>query len=267
MKDVSFLTGNGVNIKSSLEIFGDMDTYNESLEDFLSEVGTKLSNIDNYKEVSDMSNYAILVHSLKSDAKYFGFEYLADLAYKHEIESKANNVSFIYDNYKPLIDEANRIVLIVKQYLGKEPIVPIKPVSVEPVVQTIKDKSILVVDDSNIVRNFLVKLMDPNYDIIMAGDGKEAINIIEANMDNNKIKGMLLDLNMPNVDGFAVLDYFKENGLFNKIPVSIITGNDSKEIDERAFTYPIVDMLKKPFNERDVDRILERTISFNSEQS
>ena len=72
---------------------------------------------------------------------------------------------------------------------------------------------------------------------------------------------MLLDLNMPNVNGFAVLDYFKENGLFAKIPVSIITGEDSKENVNRAFTYPIIDVLSKPFNERDIKRVLDKTLA------
>ncbi|MEG1310115.1 MAG: response regulator, partial [Bacilli bacterium] len=67
---------------------------------------------------------------------------------------------------------------------------------------------------------------------------------------------------MPNVDGFQVLEYFKNNNLFKKIPVSIITGDDSKEAIEKAFTYPIVDMLNKPFNEHDVKVIVEKTINY-----
>ena len=73
---------------------------------------------------------------------------------------------------------------------------------------------------------------------------------------------MLLDLNMPNVNGFEVLEYFRTNSLFTKIPVSIITGEDSRENIERAFTYPIADVLSKPFNERDVKRVVEKTIQY-----
>ena len=73
---------------------------------------------------------------------------------------------------------------------------------------------------------------------------------------------MLLDLNMPNVNGFEVLEYFKTNGLFTKIPVSIITGDDSRETVTRAFTYPIADVLAKPFNERDVKRVVEKTLEY-----
>ncbi len=55
----------------------------------------------------------------------------------------------------------------------------------------------------------------------MAGDGKEALKMIN-NTNGQKIVGMLLDLNMPNVNGFQVLEYFKTNNLFDSIPVSIM---------------------------------------------
>ena len=76
------------------------------------------------------------------------------------------------------------------------------------------------------------------------------------------IVAILLDLNMPRKDGFAVLDYMKQNNLFEKIPVSIISGDSSKETIERAFTYPIVDMLEKPFSDKSVKVIVDKTIWF-----
>ena len=66
---------------------------------------------------------------------------------------------------------------------------------------------------------------------------------------------------MPNIDGFQVLDYLKENNLFEVIPTSIITGDDSKEAIDRAFKYPIVDMLNKPFNEKEAKLIVQKTIN------
>src|SRR5574344_55724 len=98
MKDVNILKNNGVNLEKSLELFGDMSVYDETLEDFLGEVDGKLEKIKAFKESADMANYAILVHSLKSDAKYFGFERLAELSYQHEMESKANNFYFVSDH-------------------------------------------------------------------------------------------------------------------------------------------------------------------------
>lgn len=256
MKDVNLLISNGVNIEKSLELFGDMETYNDTLHDFLSEVEGKLAKIKSYKEVADMANYAILVHSLKSDAKYFGFEKLAELAYNHEMESKANNMYYVTDHFDELMQEANRIVALVKQYMGITTGTS-KATTVKPLV--IKDKTILVVDDSNVVRNFVYKIFNDQYDVMIANDGQEALDIIRSNVDD-KIVAMLLDLNMPNVDGFQVLDYFKQANLFSRIPVAIITGEGTQANVQKAYQYPIVDMLQKPFNEVNVKSIVDKLI-------
>ncbi len=261
MKDVNILTSNGVNVAASLELFGDMATYDETVVDFLSGVEEKLSNIKKYKENGDMPNYAILVHSLKSDAKYLGLTSLAEISYQHEMDSKANNINAVYNNYDALMAEANRSISILKTYVGDT--TPVPTVVAPVAATTIKDKTILVVDDSDIIRTFIQKIFNDNYHVMMAHDGKEAIDIIGTSAYEN-IVGVLLDLNMPNIDGFEVLNYFKENNLFMKIPVSIITGDDSRDTIGRAFTYPITDVLQKPFNERDIKRIIDKMIAFSN---
>ena len=55
---------------------------------------------------------------MKSDSKYLGFTKLAELSLNHEMESKANNLEYIIQNYDELIAEANRIIKVVKEYLG-----------------------------------------------------------------------------------------------------------------------------------------------------
>ena len=249
MKDVNILKNNGVNVEKSLELFGDMQTYDETLETFLTEANDKINNIKKYKEIADMANYAILVHSLKSDAKYFGFDKLAELSYNHELESKANHIYYIYDHFDELMDETDRILNIVRQYLGKE-------VVKKEEVNIVKDKTILVVDDSEVISTFIKKLFNNEYNVVLAKDGMEAIN----NLDNESIVGMLLDLNMPNVNGFVVLEYMSKNNLFDKIPVSIITGVGNDDIVKKTFEYPIIDVLRKPFNERDIRKVVEKTI-------
>lgn len=256
MKDVNLLIENGANVKKALELFGDMETYDDTLSTFLAEVPDKLQKIKNYKEVGDMANYAIQVHSLKSDARYFGFEKLAELAYDHELKSKANDMYYVTEHFDELMTEANRIVNLVKKYMG------VGGVTEEEYQKpTNHDKAILVVDDSNIIRNFILKIFKDDFEVIVANDGKEALDIINDPEKNTKIKAMLLDLNMPNVNGFEVLDYFKNNDLFTKYPTSIITGVDDKESIEKAYKYPIIDILLKPFNERDVKKILEKTLN------
>jgi len=257
MKDVNILKNNGVDVDKSLELFGEMSMYDETLDDFLEGVDEKVANLKQYKEASDMTNYAIVAHSLKSDARYLGFTKLAELAYQHEVEGKAGNISFVYNNIDSLLNETARIINICKAYKGEGTVTA--PQAPTPVV--LQDKTILVVDDSDIIRNFVNKIFNTTYRVVHAKDGKEAIDFLGTSSDN--VVAMLLDLNMPNVDGFAVLEYFEKNNLFVKIPVSIITGDDSRDTINRTFSYPITDVLPKPFNERDVKAIIEKMIQFS----
>ncbi|MDD2203325.1 MAG: response regulator [Bacilli bacterium] len=257
MKDINVLVNNGVDVQKSLELFVEIDVYDKTLGDFLLGINEKVENIKAQMEEGDMPEYAILVHSLKSDSKYLGFTKLAELSYQHEMESKANNITFIYSHYNELLAEINKMIKIVQEYLGEavaEEVLMEKPLE-------IKEKAILVVDDSDIIRNYIYNIFNNSYEVITVHDGQKAIDIIEKD-NNNKIVAMLLDLNMPNVTGFEVLEYFKENSLFVKIPVSIITGDDSKDTIQKAFNYPIADVISKPFNERDIKRVVEKTIEF-----
>ncbi len=272
MLNVDFLKENGVDIDKSLELFGDMQTYNDTVGEFLLGIAQKIPKLEEYKNAKDMNNYAIYVHSLKSDAKYFGFTKLAELAYNQEMKSKAGDIYYIYDTYDELMNEVDRLSHVVKQYLGKEEIennvdnqetelledVP----GIASIGEVYSEPTILVADDSNIVRNFVSRIFSNTYKVGVAKDGKEALEIIKSNQGNNYIKAILLDLNMPNVDGFAVLDYMKQNQLFTEMPVSIISGDSSKETIDKAFKYHIVDMIKKPFNDIDIKRVVEKTIYF-----
>lgn len=121
-------------------------------------------------------------------------------------------------------------------------------------VQTNK-KNILIVDDSSIIRNYLQKAVNSKYEVTSASSGEEALNIIPT----KKIDLILLDLMMPGIDGFGVLDYLKNNGI--STPVVIISGDTTKETIDRAFAYNVVDMIEKPFSEKTImekiDRILD----------
>ena len=120
MKSIDFLREHNVAVDQSLELFGDIETYNETLVEFKNGIDGKLERIDKFFKEADMPNYAILVHSLKSDCKYFGFMDLADLAYQHELESKASNINFVTANYQALVTKANEIntlVMILHQHL------------------------------------------------------------------------------------------------------------------------------------------------------
>lgn len=266
MKSINYLRQFGADIDSSLELFGDEATYNETLTEFQRGIDGKLAEIDKYYQQADMPNYAILVHSLKSDCKYFGFKELADIAYQHELASKESNINFVRTNYDKLVQEAKKVRKIVNDYfddsvLENSPNQAPSPAVVEAIQEEkVNEDIILVADDSEVIRIFVKKIFDAEYELAFATNGDEALNIIKEHMEDNRIKAILLDLNMPVKDGFAVLDFLKENDLLSSMPVTIVSGDSSREAIDKAFTYNIVDMLSKPFNEAKIKEVVERTI-------
>ena len=259
----------------------DINTYNEIVGEFLVSAKEKQAKLQKYKDEKDMANYTIYVHSLKSDAKYFGFTKLATMAEEQEQKSKEGDVFFIYENFQALIDEIQRMMLVVKKYLYPETQTPqtsqtatqvvsmpdpqtVASAPVENLPEPYTQKTILVADDSNIIRNFVKRIFSEKYNVGVAQDGEEALKIIKANQNNEEIVAVLLDLNMPRVDGFAVLDFMNNNQLFSKMPVSIISGDSSKDTIAKAFGYQIVDMLAKPFTEMDIKHVVEKTIYFKN---
>ena len=125
--------------------------------------------------------------------------------------------------------------------------------------------TLLIADDDLMTRNLIKKAFADEYEILMASNGQIAIDILEKN--NNKsntevrdnIVGIFLDLAMPVLDGFAVLEYLKLNNILNKIPVIIISAAEEKETRQRVYQYRIADMIEKPFN---LELIKYRTDNF-----
>ena len=120
MKDTTILTNNGINVQASLELFGDMEMYDETLGDFLDMTDEKISSLENFKNANDMPNYAIAVHALKSDGRYLGFTTLADLCYESEMKSKAGDSVFVQENHPKILTEAKRVINLAQQYMGRE---------------------------------------------------------------------------------------------------------------------------------------------------
>lgn len=119
MKDVEILKKNGIEVERSLELLGDLDTYNEMLESFLEESELRIPRMKEAKEKSDLANYAIDAHALKSDARYLGFTKLAELSYNHELAGKENRMDFIQTHYEELMQEVQKIIQIIRTYFKK----------------------------------------------------------------------------------------------------------------------------------------------------
>ena len=117
--DVNILTNNKIDVNHGLELLGDMDFYNETLSTFYDGIFENLKKLEEFKNNKDFENYGILSHSIKSDSKYLGFMDLAEIALSHEMAGKGSDEAFIENNYASFVQEINRIVSVVKEYLGR----------------------------------------------------------------------------------------------------------------------------------------------------
>lgn len=122
--------------------------------------------------------------------------------------------------------------------------------------------SIMIIDDDKLTCNLIGKIFDKKYDVIIANDGRTAIDTLKKCKDDSiNISCIFLDLIMPVLDGFSVLDYLNDNNYLNKMPVIIISGNYDKETRNKAYSYQIADMLEKPFNAQVIKHRIENLIS------
>lgn len=106
--------------------------------------------------------------------------------------------------------------------------------------------TVLVVDDMEINRDILTEILNEEYRVETAEDGQRALEMIEEKQDELAV--VLLDLMMPEVDGFAVLKVMQEKGWIERIPVLIISGETSVKAERKCFDYHISDFIRKPFD-------------------
>ena len=115
---IDYLKENHIDIDKSISLLGDIDTYNDTLKDFLNNISNRIKKLSEYKDNDDMENYSIEIHSLKSDSKYLGFTALAGICFEQELKSKENNSKYIKDDYSKLIKELDKMIDISNKYLN-----------------------------------------------------------------------------------------------------------------------------------------------------
>lgn len=119
---------------------------------------------------------------------------------------------------------------------------------------------ILIVDDVEINRMMIGAILEEEYEIVWADNGKTALEILDEMKD--EIAAILLDLVMPEMDGFQVLEELNKNGIIKSIPVLIISGENSVENENKCFELGIADFIGKPFNNMIVKKRVSNIVSF-----
>lgn len=123
---------------------------------------------------------------------------------------------------------------------------------------------ILIVDDSEFNRAILKEILEETYEIIEADGGNEALQKIDEY--GMKISLVLLDIIMPEKDGFEVLKYMEEERLISDIPVIIISSEDSANYIRRAYEMGVSDYINRPFDANIVYQRVSNTVKLYAKQ-
>ena len=120
-----------------------------------------------------------------------------------------------------------------------------------------KKSNILIVDDSVLVLLGLNKtLLNNNLNAFMASDGKKALEIL----NKEKIDLVLLDLLMPGIDGYEILDFMRSNEKFREIPVLVLSSVQEEEEIEKARKKGATEFLHKPILPKELIRHINKAL-------
>ena len=126
-----------------------------------------------------------------------------------------------------------------------------------------KRQKILIVDDSKLNRDILKEILGDTYNYLEAENGNQAIQMIGENIG---IDLMLLDINMPQMNGFEVLEIMKRSQCIAETPVIMISSEDAVDTMRKAYELGITDYITRPFDSVIVKKRVQNTLGLYMNQ-
>lgn len=106
------------------------------------------------------------------------------------------------------------------------------------------EAKILIADDSKMNQQILSEILGGRYEYLYADDGMQALELLHSEFDID----LLLDINMPRLDGFGVLEVMKQRNRLQEIPVIITSSEDDESFIQKAYELGVTDYIRRPFN-------------------
>ena len=128
---------------------------------------------------------------------------------------------------------------------------------------TDKRQRILIVDDAKLNRDILKEILGETYNYLEAENGNQAIQMTA---DNPGIDLMLLDINMPQMNGFEVLKLMKQSQCLDETPVIMISSEDAVDTMRKAYELGITDYITRPFDSVIVKKRVQNTLGLYANQ-
>lgn len=212
---------------------GDVDFYLEIVEAVLE--ADYSQKIQNFYEAEDWHNYQILVHSLKSSSRSIGAEELSAKALALESAAKIRDIDFIRAQHEDLMSTYLTLLANIRNLF--------MPQQNDNTSEENSTFDILVIDDDKLNLKTARKILEKFFHVTCIESGKEALSYLRTHLPDL----ILLDIHMPEMDGFEVLKEIKASPYTKDVPVIFLTADNEADTELNSFKAGVMDFIRKPF--------------------
>ncbi len=222
----------------------DEEFYQEMLDLYLK--NNQLEKIQQYYEEENWKDYRIVVHALKSTSLSIGAVALSEAMKELEFAAKEGRISDIREKHAGTMADYEQLLQLLREAFDDSFVI-------EDITETKKEEKekILVVDDDSLNLMFAQKLLGEEYLTECVKSGEEALEYLEKETPNL----IMLDLHMPDMNGFEVMKQIVKEERLKEIPVVLLTADNDRESEIEGFRLGAQDFIRKPFV---ADIMLER---------
>jgi len=192
--------------------------------------------LQGYFEAKDWNNYQILIHSIKGSSKSIGAEQLSYHALMLENAAKTKDYDYILAQHTAFMEDFQELLGNIRQHV-------VKKLSESDSSKENRTFEILVVDDDNINLRMAEKILEKFFHVSCVQSGQDALALLA----NQTMDLILLDIHMPEMDGFAVLNELKTHPETKDIPVIFLSADTDTDTEYNSFKAGAMDFIRKPF--------------------
>ncbi len=212
------------------------DLYREVLKTYL-EHGRSEEVCQAFEE-ENWEDYHIQIHALKSSSISIGAHELSEQARLLEMAAKNGDIAYIRKHHNEVLKQHKMLLKDLEEALAEQ-----GGGRRHNAVMRDKVAHILVVDDDSMNLRVAEKMLEERYFVSCVKSGEETLVFLEREIPDL----ILLDIHMPGMDGFEVIDHIKADEKFAAIPVIFLTADNDREAEIQSFKHGALDFITKPF--------------------
>ncbi|MDE6662964.1 MAG: response regulator [Lachnospiraceae bacterium] len=211
--------------------------YQEMLASYLD--NKRDAELEDYYKQEDWENYRIAVHALKSTSLSIGAVDVSEKAKAMEMAAKENDTSYLTANHEDLMKNYSELLSHIDGAINGEKEVP----------QQIKSgpdgnmPSIFAVDDDLMNLRIIERMLEGQFSVTSFDAGNKLLEALKNELPDI----ILLDVRMPEMDGFEVLRRLKSNERYKEVPVIFLTADEERDTEVEGFKAGVLDFIRKPF--------------------